>query len=114
MLQSLAALAKKLRTAPKTDPMIPSSAATAFPARRFKALDKCFSLSLTHPRACSYLLVQLHFLLPPPVSARTIVEIIPTIEVKIVVVVNPTVLAKRSLTFQGEKYHYLRSWQESL
>ena len=45
---TLATLAKKLRTAPKIDLMIPSSAATAFPARRFKALDKQFSFFMAH------------------------------------------------------------------
>ena len=80
----LVALAKKLRSAPKTDPMIPSSDPTAFSARRFKASNKCFNLSLTHSMSL-FLYFGGAALLPPPppTSARTTVEIIPKNEVKI-------------------------------
>ena len=43
-----AVLARKLRTPPKTNPIIPGSAHIAFHARRLGASDKCFILSLNH------------------------------------------------------------------
>ena len=75
--------------------MIPGSAATDFPARRFKALDKRFYLSLTHSTSL--------FLsfggeaappLPPSVSDTRIVEMIKPTAVKIAANIIPFSLNK--------------------
>ena len=98
---NFAALAKKLRSAPNRDPMIPGSAAAVFPVRRLQASDKRFNLSLNH--STSLFLSFGSALLPlPPVSETTIVEMIIPIAVSIAANVIPCSL-NRVLIFSARE-----------